>query len=364
VAASVSCRRSFRRPCIFAPLLLSIGTSAVLLLIVAGAELLARWSAPDYLVRTRGIHVFSHTYGWVPRHGASTVIDGKRVSFNARGFRGRDLPIPRTGDRTRVVVLGDSIAFGLDVSDDETFTHVLDARDNGIEAANLAVQGYGPDQELLVLLNEGLRLEPDVIVLSFCLANDLADAVLPISLYDGRTPKPRFRLVGDRLVLDDESLRLSVWQGFQQWIADYSQLSNRAAAVIPRREPPLGPHWRERFEGALSDEPHALQVNLALVERMNAVCRERGIRFLVAAFPDRESYKVKPRLVKRFLRALERDGIRVIDMSVPFRNAGPRFKNVALDGTGHLNPFGHALTAEFLEAHIRRPRGARVQLQP
>jgi hypothetical protein len=368
---SVACHRPFRWPGRLAPLLLSVGTSAVLLLIVAGAELLARWSAPDYLARTRGFHVFSETYGWAPRQGASVVIDGKRVTFSARGFRGHDLPIPKAGDRTRVVVLGDSIAFGLDVSDDETFTHVLDARDNGIEAANLAVQGYGPDQELLVLMNEGLRLDPDVVVLAFCLANDLADAVLPVSLYDGRTPKPRFRLVGDRLVLDDEGLRLSAWQRVHQWIADYSQLANRASALVQRREPPLGPHWRERYDGALRDEAYALRLSLALVERMDAVCRERGIKFLVAAFPDRDSYKVKPRLAKvkprlakRFLRSLDSDGIQVIDMSVPFRAAGTRFKTVALDGAGHLNPFGHTLTAEFVEAYIRRPREAHVQSQP
>jgi hypothetical protein len=97
---------------------------------------------------------------------------------------------------------------------------------------------------------------------------------------------------------------------------------------------------------------------------MNAVCREREIRFLVAVFPDRSSYKVEPRLEERFLRSLDFDGIQVIDMSLPFRAAGPRFKTVAVDGTGHPNPFGHALTAEFLEAHLRRPREARVQPQP
>ena len=137
-----------------------------------------------------------------PAAGISVVIDGKRVSFNAAGYRGRELALPKARDRTRVVVLGDSIAFGLDVSDDETFTHLLDARDNGIEAANLAVQGYGPDQELIVLLDKGLRLDPDVVVLAFCLGNDLrgGDAVgLTLRRQDTeaavsarrRSPRPR-----------------------------------------------------------------------------------------------------------------------------------------------------------------------------
>jgi hypothetical protein len=364
VAAALARHPPLRRPGLFAPVLLSVGTSAVLLLIIAGAELLARWCAPDYLVKTRGFHVFSETYGWVPRKGVSAVIDGRRVTFNARGFRGRDLSIPKAGDRTRVVVLGDSIAFGLHVSDDETFTHLLDVRDNGIEAGNLAVQGYGPDQELLTLTGEGLRLDPDVVVLAFCLANDFAEAVLPVSLYDGKTPKPRFRFVGDRLVLDDENLGQSPSQRVHQWLADYSHLFNRASALVPRRETPLGPHWRERYDGAVGDEDYTLRLNLALVHRMNAVCREREIRFLVAVFPDRHFYLEKPRLAERFLHSLETDGIQVIDMSVPFRAAGPRLKAVALDGTGHLNPFGHALTAEVLEAYVRGPRAAGGPQQP
>ena len=106
------------------------------------------------------------------------------------------------------------------------------ARHNGIEAANLAVQGYGPDQELLVLMNEGLRLDPDVVVLAFCLGNDFAEAMLPVSLYDGRTPKPRFQLVDGRLVLDDMNLRQSAPRRGQQWLSDYSHLFNRG--VGPR----------------------------------------------------------------------------------------------------------------------------------
>jgi hypothetical protein len=351
-------------------------------LVIVAAEMSARACAPDYIVNARGPFAFSDTYGWAPRPGASLEIDGKRMSFNARGYRGRALTLPKAGDRTRVIVLGDSIAFGLGVSDEETFTHLLDVRDNGIEAESLAVQGYGPDQALLVLLHEGLRDDPDVVVLAFCLANDFADAVLPVSLYDGRTPKPRFRLVGDRLVLDDASLRQSLPQHVHQWLSDSSHLFNRAAALGPRRVPLPTPHWRVRHQEALRDEDYALRLNLALVHRMNAVCRERGITFLVAAFPDRFSYRARPRLAERFLESLEKGGIRVLDMSAYFRRFGPRLKAVALDGTGHLHPLGHARTCEVLEREIasrtrwavsqparrravpRRPRVRRARLRP
>ena len=342
-----------------ARLLTSFGSTAFLVFVVVAAEMLARRFLPDYLVKTRGFHVFSEALGWAPRKGASVVNDGRRVSLNERGYRGRELGVPRTRDRTRVIVLGDSIAFGLGVSDEETFAHLLDASDNGIEAGSLAVQGYGPDQELLLLLREGLRYDPDVVVLAFCLANDFAEAVLPVSLYDGAMPKPRFRLVGDRLVLDHSDLQRSVFRRVHQWLSDYSLLFNLVSGPGRRGAPPLARHWRERHADALRDEDYALSLSLALVGRMNSSCRERGITFLVAAFPDRFSYRNKPRLAQRFLESLEADGIMAIDMSIPFHAVGSRLTAVALDRTGHLNPIGHSVASLVLEREIaaRHPRG-------
>ena len=235
------------------PLALVIGSAAVVCGALVGVEALARLYAPDHLVLTRGLHVFSETYGWEPRQGISAVVDGKRVSFNASGYRGRELPLPKRGNRTRVVVLGDSLAFGLAVSDDETFTHLINARDNGIEAGNFAVQGYGPDQELLVLMHQGLSADPDVVVLAFCLANDFADAVLPVSLYDGRSRKPRFRLVGDRLVFDGSNLpRRGLWP-VQRWLSDHSHLFERLTAA-PAAPTEVESDWHERYKAALRDE--------------------------------------------------------------------------------------------------------------
>jgi len=347
-----SLQRSVRPPALLASLLLSVGSSALVVVVIVGAEMLARLWAPDYLVRTRGFHVFSETYGWAPRKGVSVVIDGKRVSFNGHGYRGRELALPKARDRARVIVLGDSIAFGLDVADQETFTHLLDARDNGIEAGNLAVQGYGPGQELLVLLREGLGYDPDVVVLAFCLTNDFAEAVLPVALYDGSTPQPRFRLVGDRLVLDDANLRQSASQRVHQWLGDYSHLFNRVSALGSRAEPALVPHWQARKHEALRDEDYALRLNLALVRRMDAICRERGIAFLVAAFPNAFQWQARPWLTETFLHTLESDGITVVDMSAQFRARGMTFEAVALDGAGHLSPLGHAIASRVLENEI------------
>ena len=321
---------------------------------------MARRVAPDYLVERRGLHVFSDTLGWTARMGVSTVAEGKRVTINARGYRGHELSLPRPTDRTRVVVLGDSIAFGLGVADRETFADLLEERDNGIEAGNLAVQGYGPDQALLVLLGEGLRAQPDVVVLAFCLDNDFADALLSVALYDGRWYKPRFQVEGDRLVLDSSALRLTGTRRALQWLSDYSHLFNRLSTLTPRPASFGDKHWTDRKREALHDEEYALRLNLAIVRRMDALCRERGIAFILAAFPHWFTYRSKPWLPQRFLETLSAEGITVLDMSDRFVARGQTFRAVALDGAGHLSPLGHAIAAEELEAAIAPLAGAPV----
>ena len=108
--------------------LLAAASCAVLALAIVASEWAARLLVPDYLVETRGIHVFSRAYGWVGRPGAAAAMGGGRVTLNRLGYRGRELPRRRGDGAVRVVVLGDSIAFGYGVSDEQTFTHILDAR--------------------------------------------------------------------------------------------------------------------------------------------------------------------------------------------------------------------------------------------
>jgi hypothetical protein len=334
---------------------LALATASIVLVVLAlcGLELAARRWSPDYLVQARGLHVFSRTYGWAGRPGAVASMGGGRVTLNARGYRGRELPSARNDGRTRVVVLGDSIAFGYGVADEETFPWQLDVRDNGIAAANLGVQGYGPGQELLVLMREGLRQRPDVVVLAFCLRNDFVDAVLPVALYDGTTPRPRFRLSGERLVLDGSPLRLSPPRRLARWLSDESHLFNRLSALAGRHQDEPEHDWRYRKQQALHDEQAAFQLTLALVLEMHRVCRRHGIAFLVATFPNGLGYETRTDLATRLHRQLESRGVPVVDMGARFQELGLRPAELALDRTGHLGPRGHAVSCQVIEREIR-----------
>jgi hypothetical protein len=332
--------------------LLACGSCFCGVLAILGAEGIARRWAPDYLVRARGLQVFSRTYGWAGRPGAVAPMGEGRVTLGPHGYRGRELAVPRATGRTRVVVVGDSIAFGFGVADEQTFPHQLDVRDNGIEVGNLAVAGYGPGQELLVLEREALGLDPDIVVLAFCLRNDFVDAVLQVALYDGVTPRPRFRLAGGRLVLDDSAMRVSAAGRALRWLSDHSQLFGRLSSSLPRREGAPARDWRHRKRRVLRDADYAFRLTFAIVMEMRDVCRRRGVDFLVASFPSGLGYEMKSPLAARFLEALTAEGVGVVDMSSRFQAMGLTPRAIALDRTGHLSPRGHAVASEILEGAI------------
>jgi hypothetical protein len=93
---------------------------------------------------------------------------GKFVNTNSKGLRGNvEYEYAPTPGKQRILVLGDSFTFGTDVSDDETYSHDLESALPNTEVLNLGVQGYGQDQMLLYLKEEGVKYRPEIVILGF-----------------------------------------------------------------------------------------------------------------------------------------------------------------------------------------------------
>jgi len=104
---------------------------------------------------------------------------GKLVTQNARGERGPEVAYER-GPAARVVLLGDSQAWGFGVGDDETLgarlAESLESRGRpGVEVVNLGTSGYGIDQSVLAWLVRGRDYSPDVVVFAWFALNDLRE---------------------------------------------------------------------------------------------------------------------------------------------------------------------------------------------
>ncbi len=98
--------------------------------------------------------------------------DARWIKFqtDAEGFRNSD-----DSAQADLVFIGDSFTEGGNVLEEETFVRRT-AKALEMTARNLGLFGYGPQAELVVLKNYGLKRNPKVVVWQFCEGNDLSDA--------------------------------------------------------------------------------------------------------------------------------------------------------------------------------------------
>jgi hypothetical protein len=286
--------KGFARRLLSPELLLAAVTVLACTAVLVAVEVLARRLDPHYLDRVRGTVISSERYGSRARPGFAAHLHGVPTTVNARGYRGALHPHERTPGKTRLLMLGDSIAFGSRVRDFETFSSLVERPLARYEVVNVAVEGYGTDQELLLLEEEGLRYHPDLVVLNVCVANDPRENFLP-----GRLPwpKPYFTWNGRRLVLHDDHLRLSPPLRAIQWLSDESYLLNRLRELLPlasdpRPLPPVRGEWR-RFDRSAANE---LTIRLAC--QVRDVARRGAADFLVLLHPDEPTFKRRSRVAR------------------------------------------------------------------
>jgi len=137
--------------------------------------------------------------GWVPKPNITDLREFKNkvINTNSKGARGKtEFSYKKNSQKTRIIILGESFSFGTEVSDDETYAHYLQQLLPNAEIINLAVHGYGYDQMLLHLKEEGIKYKPDIIVIGYL---DVDKKRSMMSFRD--FAKPYFILKNDELVL-------------------------------------------------------------------------------------------------------------------------------------------------------------------
>jgi len=92
--------------------------------------------------------------------------------INSDGLRDTEYPIDKDPLITRIVIIGDSIVYGLDVSKEETYSKQLEKKLNQqrtgkYEVLNFGVPGYGTVQILERFKNKVIKYKPDIVVYGY-----------------------------------------------------------------------------------------------------------------------------------------------------------------------------------------------------
>jgi hypothetical protein len=268
--------------------------------------------------------------GW--RMRASTTfrweIDGQWSHYraNAQGFRS-DVDFEPDDPAHRIVIVGDSFAFGTGVELDETFGHLVDTRlGEDVVVRNLAMPGFGVDQMWMSVRHQALPMEPRLIVVAF-IDEDL-DRSLTAHRHVEGFGKPTFELDGGRLrpQMPDDAPHPTL-----SFIEHHSVLWSASRQLVRR----IGHHvqigdWWSR--------------NAAIFRAILEDTRRAGVPVLFVRLPSK-SWRAFPSLD----RLMAEEEAHWLDLGSPASRPGHA---IHFADDGHIDAAGHAFVAAALLAWI------------
>ena len=294
---------------------------AEILLLVASVAVFA--AAAEATVRLLGLGEARPT-GYAP-------VDTKRRAMqpkNSRGYRDRERAVAKPPGVRRVVSLGDSFAWGASVEFEDAYPQRLERglsrrRRETWEVVNLALPGMNTVDHAAQLADEGMAYGPDVVLLGYVL-NDSEDsqAAEARRAIDWSQPKERGLLEHSALV---RLVRGRLW------------------ATAENRRRVTG------YKSMYADTAPGWVAGRKALKTMGALCRERGVPFVVAIFPlfgnpmdDRYPFA---EIHAKVSEAATEAGAKVVDLLPAYR--GLRWELLVVDGVDdeHPNEIAHRIAA-------------------
>jgi GDSL-like Lipase/Acylhydrolase family len=361
----------------------------------------------------RGYAAIPNVEGWF------WVENTNYVRINSQGFRDREHTIAKPPNTFRIAIIGDSFAEARQVRAESAFWSVIERElqktapaGRQIEVLNFGVGGYGTVEELLTLRQRVWDYSPDLVLLAFCIYNDVTDNYEP---FKNAAELPYFKLENDELVLDDSFLRSKKYQRmdstwFKAWTAVHNgsrliqllhhaqfairtrlsewkesrrlaELQKQADAVPGARPPPTNASLTElagmpnmMYRPPDDDDWRAAwQTTEALIDQMRREVEQHGAQFLlvtitadIQVYPDRS---VRQAMIdrlgvidlfypdRRLAEFADRQGIPFLDLAAPMQEAADRdhvfFHGFGGEiGNGHWNEAGHKFAGELMASKI------------
>jgi lysophospholipase L1-like esterase len=277
---------------------------------------------------------------------------GIPVDINSHGLRGPEFPEEKAPGTLRILNLGDSVAMGWGVREEEAYGRRLEdsLQDQGtgdfqIEVINAGVPGWNLDNALAYLEAEGLRYEPDLILMDVTVVNDI----------NGKSA-----LVADQGPTFLRWMRANtyLWPFLTvqlQWLRARADGRERIDVIDPPTDAakyfpldPEAPRWTERWDTVLA---------------MNRLAAENRAGFVLILFPLEfqvldEGFPTLPQDL--FTARAAQAGIPVIDLLPTFQRACREKpgschledRYLFADVWMHPSAYGHQLAATEIQALV------------
>ena len=233
------------------------------------------------------------------KHGPnrSTSLMNVGVRTNEQGFRGPPIPEKAAEGVARIAFVGDSTTMGWGVAEKDTFANQVIERlvkqGRKVDGFNEGVGNWNTVQELTNFREAGLKMKPDIVVLTYFI-NDGE----PIPTYPHES------------WLDLHSAA---------WIVLNYRLDSLIRQFGPR------PEWKQYYRALYEDNAPGWKATQKAIAGFADVSRKTGVKIVVFHLPELRELKPYPfaDVTTNVKKVVEENGLRFVDLLPTVENLDP-----------------------------------------
>ncbi len=311
----------------------------------------------------------------IPSKQVTWRMEGlSRDSFNSFGMRDYERTLAKPKGTTRIAVLGDSAAEGLQVPLVDTLSSDLEkmlndeAKANGssqrFEVLNFGCAGYSQVQEVLQYETQAAKFSPDIVVL-FYNHRDAAESVIDNSMRSISDPKPYCYLTNKgELAIDNSIMEARADQLKPNSTLDWLRRNSRIYGIINQTLFSLSVNDRKfvKFKRWFTKQKQSRNIPRAtypiqdpdlvgarLIERLNNDVKATGGRLIVMMWPNTASYPDLERQQIMYGNLARTADYHYLNLTKPFIDH-KRKQDLLIEY--HFSKKGHQFLADLLKPYI------------
>lgn len=219
--------------------------------------------------------------------------------LNSQGFQGAEYTKEKPANTYRILSLGDSFAFGIVPGQynynsriERQLNRRLASENKKFQVINMGIPAIGPKEYLAMLVNEGLQLNPDLVMVSLFIGNDLLEAD---------------RVIEKKREWYTYSYVLSFFNYINEVQKKYEGKIYGGKITYTDDKPSLAEDkfldiQASRAEIFLKDNPEfltAFNSQMEYLQQIKKICDSKNIKLLVVLLPDEN--QVNPQLQQQVL---------------------------------------------------------------
>lgn len=229
------------------------------------------------------------------RYRGKPFSEDYQFKLNSRGFKDVEFEVEKSPGTYRILGIGDSFAYGVIPYENNYYTLLeeqLKQQGEKVEVINMGIPNLSPKDYLAILVDEGLELNPDMVVLSFFIGNDFLDSKTERrSLYTYSYTASFINF----LVQLTQKYEGQIVHGNYVYQDDTKTLEDDAFLAVQQHRSILFYKENGRFEDDLV-------TTMDYLKRIQEICDSRNIKLAVAIIPDET--QVNPALQAQVVESL------------------------------------------------------------